>query len=74
MAQTRNQNKNSGILRYGSSVERGSLNSSSGGTIMAVYGEFLGIFGEFSAKKDKINHNFSVLKVLDIGGSIRYTR
>ena len=28
--------QNSGILRYGSSVERGSLNSSSGGTIMAV--------------------------------------
>jgi len=28
--------QNSGILRYGSSVERGSLNSSSGGTTMAV--------------------------------------
>ena len=28
--------QNSGILRYGSLVERGSLNSSSGGTAMAV--------------------------------------
>ena len=25
------------------------------------------------AKKDKINYNFSVSKILDIGGSIRYT-
>ena len=28
--------QNSGILRYGSSIERGSLNSSSGGTTIAV--------------------------------------
>ena len=34
---------------------------------------FGGIFGEFSAKKDKKITGFENIEILDIGGLIRYT-
>ena len=34
---------------------------------------FRGIFGEFSAKKDKKITGFENIEILDMGGSIRYT-
>ena len=41
------------------------------------FSEFLAnfwrMFGEYSAKKDKINQNFSVSKILNIGGSTMYS-
>ena len=34
---------------------------------------FRGIFGEFSAKKDKKITGFENIEILDMGGSIQYT-
>ena len=40
---------------------------------MASEKTFLRNFQIFRRKKDEINHNFSVSKILNIGGSIRHT-